>query len=135
MWYYTIMKEFKEWCLRKAQVDRRKLIYPKNREIWWIVLGVNIGHEQDGIGKLFERPALILKKFPNGTCLVLPLTKAGDDSKYYYKLDYETDSYVALQQARLISNKRLNRDIRRINRGEFVKIVSAFRKLNSLNVK
>ena len=33
------------------------------REVWFLKIGVNVGYEQDGNGKEYLRPAIILKKF------------------------------------------------------------------------
>lgn len=43
-------------------VDKSNL-YFYEKDVWWASLGANIGHEEDGKNKKFERPVLILKKF------------------------------------------------------------------------
>ena len=56
-------KKFSDWTKLKIRIhSRRKKVYFKEREIWWVSLGVNIGHEQDGKNIRFERPVLILKR-------------------------------------------------------------------------
>ncbi len=128
------MKDFKKWCDKKVSIHKKeKFGFPKNREIWWASIGVNIGHEQDGIGHLYERPVLIVKKFPNNTCLVIPLTKSGKNTKFYYKLLHEdTLSYLALTQVRTVSSKRLNRNIRRLIPKEFNEIIIKMKAVNGI---
>lgn len=68
-------KDFDDWNKQKKIVHGILATkHYKSREIWWCVLGVNIGTEQDGGGKTHERPVLILRGFGRNTCLVLPLT-------------------------------------------------------------
>lgn len=68
-------KDFDDWNVRKKIIhDISVTKHYKPREVWWSVLGVNIGTEQDGGGRSYERPVLILRGFGRNTCLVLPLT-------------------------------------------------------------
>ncbi len=46
----------------------------KEREIWWVSIGINIGHEEDGKGEQYSRPVLILKKFNKYTFSGIPLS-------------------------------------------------------------
>jgi hypothetical protein len=64
-------KDFFGWAKVKANLHhKRKINYFNEREVWWCAMGANIGHEQDGKGKLWTRPVLILRKIkdprPNG---------------------------------------------------------------------
>ena len=127
------MKDFDHWCKKKALLEVGRHGYPKRREVWWASIGVNIGHEQDGVGELFERPVLVIKKFANDTCLIVPMTKAGSDTKFYYKLPYgDVISYLALTQVRTVSSKRLSRNIRRLDIDEFNIIIKNMKKVNGI---
>ena len=124
-------KDFDAWNLQKKQVENRKLHHPKKREIWWANLGVNVGSEQDGVGIFFERPVLILKKFSNGTCLIVPLTKSDADNKFYFNLEpHGYRSRIILSQMRVISTRRLTRNIERLDSATFSKLVEALEVIN-----
>ncbi len=117
-------KQFDAWNIVKKNLQGR-LVTPSfhQRKIWWCALGVNIGFEQDGQNKLFERPVLVIRKFSNDVLFVLPLTKTEKESPFYYVLPTkETLSRVILTQGRLISSKRLLRKMMRIPDHHFQKI-------------
>jgi mRNA interferase MazF len=44
----------------------------KERDIWWVSIGVNVGFEEDGKHEKFLRPVLILKKFNKELFLGIP---------------------------------------------------------------
>ncbi len=55
------MKDFDAWNKVKQNTHvLQTLRYPKEGEIWWCKLGLNIGDEQDGKGTRFERPVVII---------------------------------------------------------------------------
>ncbi len=127
------MKDFDAWCIEKQKINNIRHGYPKRREIWWASIGVNIGHEQDGVGKLFERPVLVIKRFANDTCLVIPMTKSGGNARFYYKLSRgDVISYLALTQSRTVSSKRLSRNIRRLDLDEFNNIINKMKNINGI---
>lgn len=67
-------KDFDGWNERKKETNAEEPRLYTVREIWWCRLGVNVGSEQDGSGKWFLRPVVILRGFSANTCLVVPLT-------------------------------------------------------------
>lgn len=70
-------KDFNKWNEEKKSIHgKSKAPFYHEREIWWCALGLNIGFEQDGSGKEYRRPVLILKGLSKQTCLVIPLTAA-----------------------------------------------------------
>jgi mRNA interferase MazF len=79
------------------------------REVWWCVLGANIGFEQDGSGELFTRPVVILTKFNLNACLVVPLTARPKVGKYYFPIGPVAgrDAVAVLSQIRFVDRKRL----------------------------
>ncbi|KKP33145.1 MAG: hypothetical protein A2312_02990 [Candidatus Staskawiczbacteria bacterium RIFOXYB2_FULL_32_9] len=124
-------KNFNEWNeLKKKLHIRNEEILFHEREIWWCSLGVNVGFEEDGKNKLFERPILIIKKFNKFVLWVLPLTRSNKPCGYYYKIAQgnEDDSVIILSQLRLISSKRLLRKMRMITKQEFVEILEKVKK-------
>ena len=106
-------KEFDRWNVRKKRLSKRSFrgnkvpSWFREGEIWWCSIGINIGNEIDGKGKKFCRPILILKKLNQKNFIGLPLTRSGKNLPGYYK--YKDDSYIILEQIRMISAKRLLR--------------------------
>ncbi len=126
-------KAFNEWNKRKKQIHARdKDVLFHEREIWWCSLGVNVGSEQDGVSRNFERPVLVVKNFNGQVLWVLPLTRTYKMANEYYFFLEEGEkgkSVVVLSQLRLISRKRLIRKIRTLEEGQFKSIV---RKIKAL---
>ena len=55
-------KDFDGWNLSKKALHAREAkIYCHPREIWWCAFGVNIGFEQDGTGRNFDRPVAVIR--------------------------------------------------------------------------
>lgn len=126
-----IKKDFDAWNVSKKKINdavKNNDFYFHEREIWWCSLGVNIGYEQDGKNKNFERPVLILRKFNRDIALIVPLTSSVKENLFYYKLK-TSGSSVILSQVRLISAKRLFRKIETINEKEFNEIVIKIKRL------
>ncbi len=103
-------KLFQKWCKLKEWLhDKKKRPYFSDGEIWFCELGANVGFEQDGVGSKFLRPVLILKKFNNEVCLIVPLTRTEKKSKFYFDFELNGKISVAiLSQIRLIDVKRLD---------------------------
>ncbi|MCK4386918.1 MAG: type II toxin-antitoxin system PemK/MazF family toxin [Candidatus Pacebacteria bacterium] len=111
-------KNFDSWNKEKKKVENRDIDNPKimfcEKAIWWCSVGTNIGYEQDGKGKNFERPVLILRKFNKHVFLGIPLTtkQKNLDLPFYFKLEgAKVESIAVLSQIRLFSSKRLLREI------------------------
>jgi mRNA interferase MazF len=121
---YIQSQKYDSWNQKKKEISAKKSTdkFIKEREIWWISLGLNIGHEQDGKNEQFERPFLVVKKFNKSIVWGLPLTTVAKDNKFHYKIQ-EDGSYVILSQLRLISTKRFLRRIKVINENLFEDIV------------
>jgi len=79
------LEKFIQWTKLKIRIHiEEKNIYFREKEIWWARLGMNIGHEQNGKNKNFERPILILKKFGGKALWALLLTSKEKIGKFYY---------------------------------------------------
>mgnify|MGYP001561979075 CR=1 FL=1 len=68
-------KNFDKWNTKKKEIhkDGEDPFY-KEREIWWCALGANVGFEQDGTGKNFDRPIVVIRGFSKNIFLGLALT-------------------------------------------------------------
>lgn len=103
-------KDFDNWNEKKKTIhDNNESKLYHTRELWWCSLGVNIGSEQDGTGKDYERPVLIYKGLSKQTCIVLPLTSSKEVHKMRIpigKVDGVNASAI-LSQIKVIDTKRL----------------------------
>lgn len=127
------MKNFDEWNEIKKKIESsfRSSVYFRERQIWWGKLGLNVGVEQDGKGKDFARPFLIIKKFNKKCFLALPLSRKNKDNKYYYTFNLNGDYVSALiSQIRFMDRKRLMYKIGIINEDSFDEIKKAINIVN-----
>lgn len=125
-------KDFDSWNVNKKDIEtsgKNKFYHP--RDIWWCNLGVNVGFEQDGTGKNYARPVLIVKGFSKHVCLVLPLTTSSKDNLYHIKVGLVSgkEASVIFSQIRLIDTKRFIRKIDVVNEVTFYEIKKAIRKI------
>lgn len=108
-------KDFFVWHNKKKSIHETDIEPPyfKEREVWWVSLGVNVGVEIDGKHELFSRPVIVIRKFNKHMALVIPITNKGKSNKYYFDVSAEDErKYTAcLSQIRTISSKRFFRKI------------------------
>lgn len=132
------------WHKLKATLDALvDFPRPKRRQVWWCVIGLNVGSEQsctDG----FDRPVLVLKVF-GSMFWGLPITSSDPDNKkdenpLFYRIEgipYTTsngkeknlEGYVALHQLRAFDSRRLKRKILRVEADLFDRIERKVRNL------
>lgn len=98
--------------------------YFNEREIWWCIWGLNIGHEENGKNELFERPVLILKKINKDLFIGAPLTTKYRGESYKFSIgkikgEY---NYVLIDHFRSLSIKRLEEKIATLNNKTFDQI-------------
>jgi mRNA-degrading endonuclease toxin of MazEF toxin-antitoxin module len=92
---------------------------------------VNVGFEQDGTGKSFERPVVVLRGFSKMVCLVVPLTTSTKENKYHFSLG-EIDGKVAsaiTAQVRLVDTRRFIDKIGMLEQEKFEALKNAVRDL------
>ena len=129
------MKDFDTWNEIKKKYDGKNRLlrpaYMKEREIWWLSLGLNIGDEEDGKGGNFERPVVVIKKFNNNLFWGCTLsTKIKESNPYYIKIQTRTGiQSVIISQLRLYDTKRLEEKMETLNQIDFQKITTAIKKL------
>lgn len=91
---------------------RREDIRFKERQVWWVSVGHNIGDEQYGKGILYTRPVLIIKKISSTMFYGIPVTSKQKKGYYYhlcrYVEDNRGDNLVILSQLRVFDTKRLS---------------------------
>lgn len=127
-------KDYKEWHNKKKLLNEREdidNIFFREKEVWWIALGLNIGFEQDGKGEEFRRPVLILKKFNKYLVLVVPLTtKIKKDNKYYVScpiIGDDTSRMAIISQTKPIDTKRFIDKLGVVYDDSYIKIKNAIK--------
>lgn len=117
-------KGFQKWAIVKNRLEESKrVIYFKEREVWWCSLGLNVGFEQDGKDSQFERPVLIVRKFGKELFWALPMTSKDKSGKYYYRFEHKGLAHsVILSQLRALSSKRLLRKVRKFPEKDFEEV-------------
>ena len=124
--------KFLDWINLKIQINTSNVTndYFKEGQIWWVSLGHNIGSEENGKNKKFERPVLILKRINKETFWALPTSTQIQKNKYRYIFNKGDKQYsIKLAQIRLISSKRLIRFIHDIKKDDFKNIKNQLRNL------
>ncbi|MES2225978.1 MAG: type II toxin-antitoxin system PemK/MazF family toxin [Patescibacteria group bacterium] len=123
-------KRFDEWNkLKKFTHSQEKTVLYCKREIWWLILGVNVGYEQDGTGHDFERPVLVLKGFSRFACLVVPLTTSRKKNKYHVDIGTIDGkrACVIISQIRLVDTRRFVNKLCTLDEGTFGHVVTAIK--------
>src|SRR3712207_2868680 len=103
-------KDFFSWAKVKQEIQERPHPpYFGVGQIWWCSLGSNVGTEQDGKGPEFLRPVVVLTKFNEHSCVVVPLTGRERHGRFYFFLGEISSrpSSAILSQVRLIGSRRL----------------------------
>lgn len=112
-------KTFDEWNEQKKELaqNNEPNVFPKEGWVWICAIGFNIGFEQNGTGKIFERPVLVVKKFNNKMFWVAPLSTKQKQFDFYYNFidPNNMKGSVILAQLRLVSVKRFIRDMYKMN--------------------
>lgn len=126
------INKFIEWTKLKIRIHLSEDIkfYFRERQIWWVSLGENIGFEQSGKNKGFERPVLVLKKFNKYLFGAIPLTSQLKTGKYYYQYQWSGNKYSALlSQLKTLSSKRLIRKMGEMHLSDFMAIKNKVKNL------
>lgn len=129
------MKKFNEWNEVKKQIQERKeIVQFKEREIYWARIGENIGFEQNGKGKEFSRPILVVKKLNQQLFFGVPLSTTLRNGTYFYEFTFlETQkSSALLVQARVFDIKRVDTRLGMIQKEDFKKLKVKLRSLFDL---
>jgi mRNA interferase MazF len=123
---------FELWNTLKQKLERdRKIPFFKEKEIWWMHMGKNIGFEQDGKNREFARPAIIISIFSKDLFWAIPLTTKKKKGKYYFSFqDKNTVNQNAiLSQMRPFSPKRLQNKVGETRDKDFESLKKAVKKL------
>jgi mRNA interferase MazF len=125
-------KDFDGWNKKKklAHTTSKRPFFHE-REIWYCALGVNVGFEQDGKGKDFLRPVIVIKKFNSAVFFGVPLTHTKKEKPFYFSFSFgaREESVAVLSQLRLIDSGRLSHKIGEISKGDFISLIEKLKAL------
>ena len=78
-------KKFDEWNNLKKDIEQKDIkINIKEKNIYFISIGQNVGTEAYGKGEEFLRPVIVYKKLGSNYFLGIPLTSQIKDGSYYF---------------------------------------------------
>ena len=126
-------KDFSKWfALKKSVHEAPGTALFHEREVWWCMLGSNVGFEIDGSGSGFARPVVVVKKFNLDTCIVVPLTGKIKKGTYYLPIGAVDgrEASAVLSQLRLIDRKRLTKKIETLPKPLFKELLAAIVRIN-----
>ena len=125
------MKQFDKWNEVKKETDKTQMHFRiKPREIFWVKIGQNIGHEEFGKGKEFVRPVIMIRQLTSDLFVGVPTTTTKkDNNDYFHNINYlnhkkdEVHSVAMLLQFKTFSKKRLLSKMGIVDKNEFKNIV------------
>jgi len=126
---------FNRWNSVKKQTNKKvNNVYFKEREIFWLRLGQNIGNEEYGKGNEFQRPVLIVRRLTATIFVGVPLTSTLKDNDYFHKFEYNTkkemiENSAMILQLRTFDKNRLMTKIGMINKNDFENIKNKISRL------
>ena len=123
-------ERYDEWNeIKKYTINNKRKLSIKEREIFWVKIGQNIGDEEYGKGEIFSRPVVVIRKLTNDLFLGVPTTtasKVNDDYfhniKYLDKHQNNIISVAMLLQLKAFSKKRITSKIGKVNIDDFKNI-------------
>ena len=125
----NIIKRFLEWMTIKEKLHNTNAEPPivKERDLWWVSFGENVGSEINGKSKLFSRPGVVIKKLSRGFYLVAPTISQKKEGSWYVEIKHGGRYvYICLHQVRTIDYRRLSTNLGQIDTDDFKKIKEAF---------
>ncbi len=127
-----MIKRFLEWIALKEKLHDTHYAPPlvKERDLWWVSFGENVGSEINGKSLLFSRPGIILKKLSREFYLVALTTSQIKQGTWYTQIRQEgKDMFVCLHQVRTIDYRRLSTRLGIVDEEDFGRVKKAFRRL------
>jgi len=104
-----LQMQFNKWNKLKQKLnDKKDDLFIREREIYFLYIGQNIGFEQNG-KKDFLRPVLVLKKLSHHHFIGIPLTTKEKKGDFYFTFNYKKGitSYALLNQIRSFDKRRI----------------------------
>jgi N-acylneuraminate cytidylyltransferase/pseudaminic acid cytidylyltransferase len=127
---YKINKnDFDKWNELKQKLNKKsRYIDLKERKIFLVAIGKNIGVESYGKGDFFVRPVLVYKKLGRDYFLGIPLTSKEKKGNYFFEFEFVKGkkSYAMFNQIRTFSSNRVIKFLGRISRKDFYLLKEKF---------
>lgn len=104
---------FDKWNeVKKVVQNDEKIRLFKQRDIFFINMGQNVGFEQNGKGENFVRPIIILKRITNQMFLGIPLSSQLRKGGWFFEFEFDTKDDVSrniaiIPQIKMFSSRRL----------------------------
>jgi len=119
------MQEYDKWneIKKETQKDKKIRLY-KERDIFFIKMGQNIGYEQNGKGENFVRPIVILKRITKDMFIGVPLSSQIKVGSWFYAFEFTTKDKISqniaiIPQLKMYSTQRLLNKIGVMNKVNF----------------
>lgn len=129
----NLNQEFETWNKLKQKIHKKKkLIFAKEGEIYWISFGKNIGSEAVGKGDVFSRPGVIIKELYKGY-IVLPLTTTIREGSYFFNFQDSKGimQSAILSQIKFVDIKRIKGHISQMEEKDFKQLRNKLQKFLS----
>lgn len=123
-------KDFDSWNHKKKEINYSINKPPlfKERDIWWVSIGVNVGFEEDGKHEKFIRPVLVLKKFNKMLFLGVPLSTKIKENQYYFPITVKGETVsVLLSQIKVFSALRIQDKLAELDEKDYNKTLLVLR--------
>ena len=124
-------KRFNIWMPLKERIHftGRKWEF-REKEIWWMAMGENVGTEVNGKGDSFSRPVLIIRKYGPGGFFGVPLSSQIHKGMWYITFKSRGREQCALlSQAGSFCSYRLYGFIGRISKKDYRRVIIGLEKL------
>lgn len=124
-------KHFDIWMPLKMRIHFAERRWEfREREIWWMAIGENVGTEVNGKGSNFLRPVLIVRKYGPRGFFGVPLSSKMHKGMWYTSFKSSGKLQCALlSQSGSFCSYRLYGFMGRISKKDFVKIIGDLEKL------
>lgn len=126
------MNVFDLWNqIKKTLGTKNREVYVQERDVVFLKLGKNVGHEQDGAGDKFLRPVLVVKKFNNRLFWGVPLTSQNKNNPYHFALGTikGKKNWAILSQGKTFDTARIQHKIARLDTTYFQAVKKAIAKV------
>ena len=130
--YDVPVKRFLEWFGVKQKIDAVAYNPPliSEGDLYWCMVGENVGVEVGGKNLLFTRPVIVLKKFGRLGFFGIPTTTKERTGSWYVTFVHQGVRETAmLSQARIFSFKRLGKKMGTLDGSDFKKVKEAYLRL------
>lgn len=124
-----MLDDFDDWNKIKKRIDglqNRPPIFHEG-DIWWVNIGRNVGVENNGKGKFFNRPVLVLKKINTYSCIVIPMSSKVKYGGFYFKFSFRNkENNLMFNQVRVLDTSRFIKIIGQLSEGKVMIIKKYF---------